>query len=46
MILSKGIVFIMALFLVAGGLDKIAGNPVLDWDRNLKMVSTPWGRLP
>ena len=26
MILSKGIVFIMALFLVAGGLDKIAGN--------------------
>ncbi|MCG4748457.1 ethanolamine utilization protein EutH [Enterocloster aldenensis] len=26
MILSKGIVFIMTLFLIAGGLDKIAGN--------------------
>lgn len=26
MIISKGIVLLMALFLLAGGLDKIAGN--------------------
>lgn len=26
MMISKGIVYIMALFMIAGGLDKIAGN--------------------